>query len=342
MQTWTPERIDILKGYLGDGCSRREISIKMNCSYDTIEKTIRRYNLEQFIPISPRAEKIVKAIDLSEVKDESFAQMKEEAKLKWKVAKTSVPKNKKGKYETILVANDFHIPHQDDESIRAMLALMSDVKFDQVVINGDYLDYGCISHWNQGRNKTLEMQRLKTDYIKGNALLDEIDLRLPAGAKKHFMKGNHEVWIDDLVDKTPQLEGLVEPESQLKLTERGYKIYPYNDIVPFGKLNITHGIYASANSVKKHLDELKVNIMFGHTHTMAVMMSSSAAREIAFSGYNVGCLCNMTPDYMRGRPHGWTHGIAVVYLYPNGYFEVNMIRILDGQFIYNNKVYSGK
>ena len=137
------------------------------------------------------------------------------------------------------------------------------------------------------------------------------------------------------------MEGLVEPESQLKLNERGYKIYQYNEIIPFGKLNLTHGIYAGANPTKKHLDELKVNVMFGHTHTMEIKMASSPARQIAFSGYNVGCLCNMMPDYMKNKPHGWTHGFAVVYLYENGYFEVNMIRILDGRFIYNGKVYQG-
>lgn len=338
---WTPEQIEILKGYLADGESFRTISRKMNCSYDGVQHAVRRYNLDQFKAINPKSAKIVQSVDMETLNDDNFEEQKEEAKLKWVPAKTKIPKNKKKEYETILVFGDIHIPHQDDASIKAILKLMDDVKFDQHVNLGDFLDFGCISHWNLGRNKTLEMQRLKTDYIRGNVLLDEIDKRLPTGCKKYFLKGNHCVWVEDLIEKTPQLEGLVEPESQLNLIERGYKVYPYNEIVAFGKLHITHGIYAGANPVKKHLDELKVNIMFGHSHTVAVMMSSSPAREIAFSGYNIGCLCNMAPDYMRNRPHGWSHGFAIVYLYPNGYFEVNMIRILDGRFIYNGKVYQG-
>ena len=139
----------------------------------------------------------------------------------------------------------------------------------------------------------------------------------------------------------PQLEGLIEPESQLFLDERKYKKIPYNDILNIGKLNITHGIYATTNSVKKHLDELKVNILFFHTHTIAMMLSSSPARQIAFAGYNVGCLCNLSPDYMKGRPHAWQHGFAVGYFFPDGSFDVQLIRILNGKFIFNNKIYDG-
>jgi predicted phosphodiesterase len=338
---WTTENLDILKSYLQQGFKQRQIALKMNCSFDSVGHAVRRYGLDQYRVVTPAVQKIVDSIDLASLKDENFAQLKEEAKLVWVPAKTRVPKNKKKPYQTILVTSDHHVPHQDQVSINAVLDLMDDVKFDVNIILGDFLDFGCISHWNQGRQKTLEMQRLKKDYIAGNVLLDEMDKRLPAGCEKHFFKGNHEVWIDDLLEKTPQLEGLVEPESQLKLIERGYKIYQYNDVIEFGKLNLTHGIYAGANPTKKHLDELKVNIMFGHTHTMEVKMSSSAARKIAFSGYNVGCLCHMCPDYMRNRPSGWTNGIAIIYLYPNGYFEVNMIRILEGRFIYNNKIYDG-
>lgn len=338
---WNNENIEVLKGYLQDGFSNREICIKMSCSYKAIEHAITRFGLAQFRAISSKSEKIIAGIDMEALKDIDFEKQKAEAKLKWVVKPTKLGKNKKRPYKAMVVVSDHHVPHQDDKSQNAVLQFMDDVKADIFTILGDFLDFGCISHWNQGRNKTLEMQRLKSDYIKGNVLLDEYDKRLPKGCEKHFFKGNHEVWVDDLIDKTPQLEGLVEPESQLFLKERGYKIYPYNHIEPFGKLNLTHGIYAGGNPTKKHLNELKVNIMFGHTHTLEVIMASSAAREIAFSGYNVPCLCNLAPDYMRLRPSGWTHGFAVVYLYENGYFEVNMIRILDGRFIYNNKVYQG-
>lgn len=338
---WTKEQLDILTTYLKQGLSCRQIANKMNITYSSIEKTISRYDLAKFRVQSAIAKKFVENIELEELNDLDFAKAKEDAKLKWVIKPTKLPANKKKEYETAFVLGDFHIPHHDASSIKAVLECITDNKPDQMVINGDYLDYGCVSHWNQNRRKTLEMARLKNDYIIGNSLLDEIDSRLPKGCKKNFLKGNHEVWIDDLLEAMPQLQGLIEPEELLKLEERGYKVTPYNDFVQVGKLNITHGIFAGGNPVKKHLDELKVNILFGHTHTIGMMLSSSIAREVAFSGYNSGCLCNMAPDYMKGRPHGWSHGFAIVHTYPNGYFEVNLIRIIDGKFIYNNKIYNG-
>jgi predicted phosphodiesterase len=338
---WTQENINRLTEMLKAGETQRQIAQKFSCSFDAVGHAVRRYNLSQYRVVSKASSKVMESIDLDSLNDKHFEEQKELAKLQWVPKKTKLGKNKKGAYKTMVVVSDHHIPFQDEKANRAVIELVEDVKPDIFNILGDFLDYGCISHWNASRQKTLENQRLKKDYIMGNALLDAYDIRLPKECEKHFFKGNHEVWVDELLEKNPQLEGLIEPESNLKLIERGYKIHAYNDIVPFGKLNLTHGIYAGGNPTKKHLDELKVNIMFGHTHTMGLLMSSSAARQIAFSGYNVGCLCNMCPDYMRNRPSGWTHGIAVVYLYENGYFEVNMIRILDGRFIYNGKTYQG-
>ena len=339
---WTPDKIETLKGYLADGESYRKIGQKFACSKDAIQHAVDRYNLNQFRAENPKAEKILQSIEIEELNDEKFEELKEQAKLKWIPVKTKISKNIKKPYEIALITSDHHVPHQDDPAIKAILKLMDDIKFDYNIILGDFLSCDCISHWNQSKHKTLELQRLKKDYILGNSLLDEMDKRLPKNCKKHFFFGNHDgTWIDDLLESVPALEGLVEPASQLFLTERGYKTYKYNDVVAFGRLNLTHGIFACSNPIKKHLDELKVNIAFGHTHQLGMMFSSSAAREIAFAGYNTGCLCNMAPDYLKGKPHAWTHGFMIVYFYPDGYFDVNLIRIIKGKFIYNEKIYNG-
>lgn len=338
---WSQDKVDLLKTYLEMGLSRPKIANKMNMSFDSVKHAIDRYNLSQFRPESTTAKKFSENTDLGELNDVDFEKQKEEAKLQWKITKSKIPANKTKPYKTHLVISDVHIPHHDQPSVNSVLRLMDDIKFDGLVINGDFLDYGCISHWTQNKRKTLEMARLKNDYIQGNALLDALDSKLPKGARKEFLYGNHEVWCNDLLESMPSLEGLIEPDVLLHLKERGYNITPYNDFIQLGKLQITHGIYAGTNPVKKHLDSCKVNILFGHTHTIGMMLSSSIAREIAFSAYNIGCLCNLAPDYMRGQPHGWSHGFGIVHVYPNGYFEVVLIRIIDGKFIYNGKIYNG-
>lgn len=338
---WSNEDLGLLKAYLKTGMTYRQIASKMDRSIDSVGHAVTRYDLNKFKASAPKAEKIIESIELEELDDNNFENFKQLAKLKWKIAKSEGKSNGKVAFKTALIYGDVHAPHHNEVAIKSILKLADDVKFDMLINIGDFLDYGCISHWNQNKHKTLEMKRLKNDYIIGNAILDEFDKRMPKNCEKHFFKGNHELWIQDLLEKTPQLEGLIEPESQLFLVDRKYKVYEYNDVVAFGKLNITHGIYACANAVKKHVDELKTNILFGHTHTIASMLSSSPAREIAFSAYNIGCLCDMAPDYMKNRPHGWSHGFAVAYFFPNGYFDVQIIRIIEGKFIFNNKLYSG-
>lgn len=339
---WDNDSIKALQANIDAGRSYKEIAKAIGCSKNAVEKAIGRYDLRGSKSVNNAVVPDLSRINLEGCEDIDLEKFKQLMTVNWKIEKTKVTKTDKKPYKTILVTSDHHVPHHDRASLKAIFKLMDDVKFDINVILGDFQDCSVISHWNANKRRTLEHQRLKKDYIEGNILLDEFDKRLPVNCEKHFLFGNHDWnWIEDLLESMPSLEGLIEPTTQLKLHERGYKTYPYNAIVPMGKLNFTHGIFAGGNPIKKHLDELKVNIMFGHTHQLGMQFSSSPAREIAFAGYNTGCLSNLGPEYMKNRPHAWTHGFSVVYLYPNGYFDVNLIRIINGKFIYADKIYDG-
>ena len=45
--------------------------------------------------------------------------------------------------------------------------------------------------------------------------------------EKHFIQGNHEVWLDKFVVRYPYLKEYI-TENALRLKERGYKYHPYN------------------------------------------------------------------------------------------------------------------
>ncbi|MHA2012735.1 MAG: metallophosphoesterase [Candidatus Helarchaeota archaeon] len=337
---WTKEIIEVLTTMLRNGESRKNIAKKLNVTRDALDGAIRRYDLQGHYVQKNYVKKYLDNTDFKILDEENFKELKKNAKLKWKIS-SSKRKKKNKDFEVALFIPDVHIPHENKPACKAVLKLMKDVTFDKFLIMGDFLDYGAISHWNKNKHRTLEMKRLKDDYISGNVLLDEFDKYLPQKCDKYFLKGNHEVWIDDLLEEIPALEGMVEPETQLFLKDRNYKIYEYNQLAKIGRLYATHGIYAGVNPIKKHLDELKVNIIFVHTHTLGMRLSSSPAREIAFSGYNAGCLCDLGPDYMKNRPNSWTHGFAIGYFYPNGFFDIQLIRIVNGKFILNNKIYDG-
>lgn len=333
---WTKERVAILKAYLEGGLNSTDIAKKMKISPDSITGAIRRYGLNKFKKVEE-----VPILDLNDLKDNNFEELKEEAKLRWKIPVSKIPANPKNEFKKYIIVGDIHVPEQDNASINSVLKLMNDIKFDGIINIGDYLNLSCISHWNQTKHKTLEGQRLKKDYIDGNSLLDEFDKRLPKNAEKHFFMGNHEDWVNQLIETYPALDGLFDIESGLKLTERGYKVYPYNEIVQFGRLSITHGIYCGSNPAKTHATKLLTNVLVGHTHSPEMCLIHSPAKEVSVVGYVNGCLCHMAPDYMKSKPSNWATGVAILYLFPNGWFDVNLIRIVKGRFVYNNKLYDG-
>lgn len=335
-QIWTEDKIAILKAYLEGGLSYSEIAIKFKTNNDAIQKVVKRYNLKKYIK---KQESPI--LDLDELNDENFEEQKEAAKLRWQIPSSKIMANKKNEFKTYIIVGDIHVPEQDTVAVKSVLNLMDEIKFDGIINLGDYLNLACISHWNKEKHKTLEGKRLKQDYIDGNVLLDEFDKRLPKGAEKHFLKGNHEIWIDQLIEQTPALDGLFDLESGLKLQERGYKIYPYNDIIKFGRLCVTHGIYCGTTPARTHASKLLSNVLVGHTHSPEMCLIHSPAKEISVVGYVNGCLCHMSPDYMKSKPSNWATGFAILYLFPNGYFDVNLIRIVKGRYVYNGKLYDG-
>ncbi len=67
---WTKEKLDILKVYLETGASYREISNKLGASPDSIEKTVRRYNLRAGIDntlVLPRDKSKLKKDDVTKL-----------------------------------------------------------------------------------------------------------------------------------------------------------------------------------------------------------------------------------------------------------------------------------
>jgi len=264
------------------------------------------------------------------------------AKRDWELPKGTTKKEANDKFKIYLYVADTHIPVHNIPAIRSIHRLMEDVKFDGFRIVGDYMDMAPISHWNKHKRKTLETMRLRDDYNTGNVVLDEFDKRLSQNCDKGFFWGNHEEWYNQLIEDLPVLDGLLNPTDELHLKERGYKVYDQqNHIEKKGRLYTTHGIYATLYSVRAHIQAFKTNVLFFHTHRIESRSSNSPAKEIAIIGYNGGCLCNKNPEFLRNRPNTWSHGFAIVYYLPNGYFFVQNVRIIEGKFIYNGKLYDG-
>jgi hypothetical protein len=104
--------------------------------------------------------------------------------------------------------------------------------------------------------------------------------------------------------------------------------------------NFTHGLYASANHPKTHLQRLKANIYYGHLH------DELSTHEPSLNGIieaaSLACLCRLDAKFMNGKPTNWVHGFSIFEFFADGTYTRIPIRILNGRFSYNGKVFEAK
>ena len=175
---------------------------------------------------------------------------------------------------------------------------------------------------------------LDKDVKAVNKGMNQIDRSLDkAGCKeRHFIQGNHEVWLDKFVTRYPYLNRYM-AENALKIKERGYEYHPYNrkKLLKIGKLNFTHGKFISKYHSFKHLDVYGESIMYGHTHDLQRHTKTGAGGTI--SSWSLGCLKDISTDeaWLNGRLTNWNHAFAIIDWFKNGDYKVEVVEIINGK-----------
>jgi len=236
---------------------------------------------------------------------------------------------------------DIHYPEHAPGSIDLVKKFIKDFNPDEVIYTGDNLDMGVISHWNKDKKRKIELKRLKQDYIGFNKdILEPIEKLVGKKTKFVWLNGNHEDWAEQYIDKNPELEGIIEPEICLGLEDRGYEIVRYNKIYKLGKLNIIHGYYHNKYHADKTLGAFEESVCYGHMHSPQMQSKTKRMDSNDFhAAYGLPCLCDLAPDFMKNRPSAWINGFGVVYIMPDGSFNLYPILIINNKFIFNNTVY---
>lgn len=239
-----------------------------------------------------------------------------------------------------ITAFDIHYPIQDRASINVLVRAIKIIKPDSFIFGGDQLNLDCISHHNKGKVKLLENRRIGKDF-KGfqKDIMDRIEKALPKNSKKYFMIGNHEYWIDRLIEDNPQLEGLMEVENNLNLSS--YKIIPFNEILSIGEMTFIHGIYTNKYHAEHHLRIYQKMLFYGHLHTNQVYTSVAPTTNLPKQAVGVGCLCNRNADYMRNKPNDWLHQFLIWYMFDDGTFVYQTPIIINGKTVINGQVING-
>ena len=236
-----------------------------------------------------------------------------------------------------IVTPDKHFPIHDQKAINIVCKAIEIVKPTVYIDLGDTGEWEHFStHYWKGRNaKPMEdlIPLLDNDVKVVNKGMDQIDKSLDKVNcnERHFVQGNHEVWLDKFVTRYPYLEQYT-TENALRLKDRGYDYHPYNrkKLLNLGKLNFTHGKFTSKYHAFKHLDVYGESIMYGHTHDLQRFTKTNAGGTI--SAWSLGCLKDIEADedWLSGRLTNWNHAFAIIDWFKGGNYKVEIVEIIKG------------
>ena len=242
--------------------------------------------------------------------------------------------------KTGICVYDLHHPFHQKTLWENILKITADLKPDYFIFGGDNLDMDSVNHWDieNGNRRGMEGKRLKKNYDDFNEqILDPLIKLLPDSTRKIFMLGNHCQWLEQYIDKIPELEGFAEIERNLNLKD--WKIIPYRQTIKIGKIYFHHGEYTSKYHAAKMVDVYERNIVYGHLHTAQSFTKVTPVDGEAHCAISIPCACDMNPRYMKDKPSAWVNGFGIFYIHPDNNFNIYTVISTKGHFVWNSKRY---
>lgn len=236
-------------------------------------------------------------------------------------------------------------PLHDLKALKIALAFAKDWKPDVVILGGDMLDCGPVSHHLKGKQHSLEGLRLLRDATElRQQVLEPLEALKPA--KLVYAEGNHEKWLNDVLEDIPGLDGFLSINNLLKLEEKGWQLIPQGGHYKLGKLYFVHGDTVKgggAFKAKQAMDLYDRNIRFGHYHsTQTFCKHRPLDVDEPKTAVMVPCLCRRDPAYLKGIPTGWVTGFLYGTVLPDGGFSDHVAIIAKNRWMSPmGKVYRG-
>lgn len=236
----------------------------------------------------------------------------------------------------------------DPKLLTAVLTFIQDFKPRLAILGGDQLNCGPISHWLKDKKRAQEGVRW-TEEVAGfdKELLMPLEAALPRGAEKVWLDGNHCDWVNDLLDKHPELDdksgSVIHHANLLCLKRRGWHYLPQGSIYRKGHLHFMHGDTIGGQHVAKQaVEKYGRNVRFGHHHTFQTYTTVAAADERdRKTGIAVPCLGHLNPSYLEGKPSRWIQGFNFGFIQSDGTYADYVAIATNGRFTIHGKTYKG-
>jgi len=249
--------------------------------------------------------------------------------------------------ERVVVFPDIHFPNHYEPALKCALKVIKEIKPSGFVLLGDTADGSSVSKWQWSKKKRppieYQIPAIEKEIKQVNAGIDRIDEVLDKVncKKKIYTQGNHEKWFDNFVDENPFLDKYG-CQKAFKWKERGYNYNAYGQKVRVfkSKLFAYHGgHFMGINHTRSHLQNLGANIIYGHTHD--AMKAVITHIDGPIMAHSMGCLTDMTKDYLQNRNTNWTHNVGIIDIFDDGNFNLQVLQIIDNVTSYAGKIIKG-
>lgn len=257
-------------------------------------------------------------------------------------------RNIEDKIQKTMIISDIHIPYQDDKAVDIMMEYGRKYKPNNVVMNGDVLDFYRLSKFDQSPERK---DSFAEEIDKGKQFIKRMRKNFKK-AEIYYLEGNHENRLQRyLWSKAPEFYGLESLELANMLDFDKYDInyvkcdgdYWGKDTghLKIGDLIIMHGDNRlNGASTSKHAGYSCSNTMrgiqqsaaIGHIHRLALVNQHTPYGEM--TGLEVGCLCEIPGNA------NWQQGFATFETYRGKNNSYNIHSIKNGKMIENGKIYS--
>jgi hypothetical protein len=231
---------------------------------------------------------------------------------------------------------DLHYPHQTKKLWKNILRFTADFDPDVFLFGGDNLNIDALDHWalDKGNRRQMEGKRLKSEYSGYcKHVHDPLEKILRPDCRRIWMYGNHEDWVEQYIDKHPEVEGFYEVAENIPLARDGWETYPYSTASKVGKLHFIHGEYCNEHNAAKTVKVYGRNVAYGHGHTYQAHTMTTPLDVESHMAVQIPCACELNPHYRANKPNSWLNGFCVFYVMPNGDFQLYPIMAVDGSFI---------
>ena len=228
-----------------------------------------------------------------------------------------------------LILSDIHLPYHDEKALKTALNYGIDNGFNNLLINGDLIDFYQLSRFEKDPRKRTFKQEL-------DATRQLIEIFVSLFDNVVYKLGNHDERYEKwMFVKAPELLDCDEFQLDVLLRLGEHKVTMIKDkrIIIAGKLNILHGHEfiggsGGVNPARSIFLKASDSVLVGHYHKTSSHTETTLNGDL-ITTHSAGHLAESSPLYLPYNK--WNHGFCTLDLHTDGTYHLQNLRISKGK-----------